>query len=352
MPGIARTAFVTGATGFVGRALVQKLIAADWSVTALVRATSVVPASWGNRVSLVYGDVGDRSACAKGAAGASCVFHLAAAVHDVAGGDDRRRQQSTTLEGTRTVLDAVATAGVPSFVFVSSLAVYGESGVVRSELDDCRPSTEYGRAKLAAEQLISSTSPAHLHWTILRPAMIYGIGAPGNLSLMTHLIRAHMLPALPRNIGRRSLVHVDDVARAALLTVGDVRAAGATFIVTDGQPMSLREIQDEIREYLGRMPHRYAIPSLPLAVAARLASGLGRLGSKRWKSISDWIERMLLPAEFDSTRIERELGFKPTTSLRRELPAIVAAFSNPSAAAAGEATPNPKTSSALSGQTK
>jgi len=302
MPRIARTAFVTGATGFVGRALVEKLLAGDWSVTALVRATSVVPSSWGNGVALVYGDVRDRSACEKGAAGASCVFHLAAAVHDVAGGDDPRRQQSTTLEGTRTVLDAVATAGVPSLVFVSSLAVYGESGVVRSELDDCRPSTEYGRAKLAAEQLVLSTSPSHLHWTILRPAMIYGIGAPGNLSFMTRLIRAHMLPALPRHMGRRSLVHVADVARAALLAAGDVRSSRATFIVTDGQPMSLREIQDEIRECLGRRPQRYAVPSLTLSVGARLARGLGRLGSKRWKSISNWIERMLLPAEFDSNR--------------------------------------------------
>lgn len=327
MARIAETAFVTGATGFVGRALVEKLIGAEWRVKALVRPTSAIPPTWGTKVELVYGDVRDRAACDKGVAGAECVFHFAADAHDLAGGDDGPRQQSTTVEGTHAVLDAATRGGVPRLVFASSLAVYGESDLVRNELDVCHPSTEYGRAKLTAEQLVSATPSSCLHWTILRPAMIYGAGAPGNLQAMARLIRAHLLPPLPRNVGMRSVIHVSDVVQAALLGASDKQASGATFVVTDGQPMSLREIQDEIRECIGRAPHGYALPSFPLMTLARVAIALGRFGGRHSKSISGWIERVLLPAQFDSRKIERELGFQPTTSLRRELPAIIAAFS-------------------------
>lgn len=318
-------AFVTGGTGFIGRALVASLVEHGWRVKVLVRPSSVVPKEWLRKVELVSGDVRDSSVCAAGATDSGCVFHFAASVHDFADAADDSEQESTTLGGTRVLLAAALAARVDRFIFTSSLGVYGESQEVRDERDECRPTTAYGRAKLSAEQIVAAIPQERLRWTILRPAMVYGVGAPGNLSLMARLIRAHVLPPLPYTTGRRSLVSVTDVVQAALLAANADRSPGCTFNLTDDQPMSMREIQNAIRLALGRQPHRWSVPVPAIQAAARIADLLSLLSGKKGRSVSHWTERMLAPAEFSSEKIERELGFRPETSLTRELPAILAA---------------------------
>jgi UDP-glucose 4-epimerase len=258
---------VTGASGFVGRPLVAALARAGYDVVAASRR----PLSGADkkihpvRLPDLAGAVDWESLLAN----VSHVVHLAAVAHrGSAAADDLYEQVNR-----RAVADLAAAAakrGVKRLVFVSSVA--SQSGAasdrVLGEADEPRPTTVYGRTKLAAEADLAASGAA---FTILRPVLIYGPDAPGNMGRLMRLAASPLPLPFGALAGRRSLLAVDNLIAAVALALGEPRTAGETFLVADRDALTLPEIVTALRAGLGRKPGLVAVPAALCASALRLA---------------------------------------------------------------------------------
>ena len=295
-----RTAFVTGATGAVGPALVSRLLDEGYRVRALVRPGREprLPAG----VEPVTGYLDDDAAIAEGVAGADVVFHLAALLHVNAPGPELAlRYLDVNVRGTERLLEAARGAGVARFVFFSTINAYGPSdgGAPWRESDPVRPLTPYARTKAEAEQRVLAEPGG----VVLRLAAVYGPGMRGNYRTLAVLL-ARGLPVLPgTGSNRRTLVHRDDVASAALLAAEHPAATGNVFNVTDGDIHAFDEIVRAVQRAAGRRPGVRYLPAAPLLALARVAR------------VSHLVERVTEDVAVSGERIQHALGFVPRVPL-------------------------------------
>ncbi len=312
---------VTGAAGFIGRRLCQRLKDEGVTVRALLRRPAEGP--WQEQV------VADLTAPVPEdlARGVDVVFHLAGKAHALAETkQDEAEYRAINVEGTRRLLEAAVDGGARGFIFFSSVKAVGEGGKrCLDESADLPAETPYGRSKREAERLVLEHE-ALLHRVVLRPSMVYGPTRKGNLPRMVEAVARNRFPPLPEVGNRRSMIHVDDVVEAALLAARDPAAHGATYILTDGQDYSTRQIYEWILEALGRPVPRWSVPLAPLRLAARVGDLIGAVRGRRFFFDRDALEKLTGSACYDSSRIERELGFEPCRTLRQTLPEIVQAL--------------------------
>jgi nucleoside-diphosphate-sugar epimerase len=315
---------VTGATGFLGRALVERLLQARQPLREL-RRPGRGPAP-GAGVEVVAGDVRDPGTLAAAVAGCETVLHLAGKAHDL--GDPHPEEfRSVNVEGTRNILEASRQAGVRSFVFVSSVKAMGEGG--EEFLDETvppRPLSAYGVSKLEGERLVLETGArTGMRATVLRLPLAYGRGLRGNLAAMLDSVRRGTFPPPPRVRNRRSLVSSADVANAALLAASSPAAAGRTYLVTDGTAYSTRDLYDAMRDALGLPPRRFAVPLGVFRAAAAAGDAAERVTGRPAPFSSAGLEKLFGSAWYSNERIRRELGFRPATTLLEGLRDALAA---------------------------
>lgn len=316
-------ALVTGASGFIGRHLVAALRVRGVPVRAYGRRAG----AWPGDVEAALGEIDDARALAAAADGVDVVYHLAGKVHDLGELADTGEHARVTVGGTAALLEACARHR-PAVVFLSTLAVYGETGEACVDEDvPPRPVSAYGRAKLEAEALVHEWGArTGSHVCVLRPPMVYGAGCKGNLIRMVRAVDRGWFPPL-RDVGnRRSLVGVEDVVAALQLAASHPAARGRRFIVTDGHAYSSREIYDELCRALGRTPPGWGLPIWPLQVAARAGDWGGRILGRRLPLDSSALQRLIGSAWFSSERIGRELGFVPHTRFALGAASVVEAY--------------------------
>lgn len=316
-----RAALVTGATGFIGRALCTRLQEREVRVRGLARTAAGGP--WEQ---IVTADVGAGPLPRGCMDGVDTVFHLAGKVHalEELGGAEAEYVRAN-VEGTRHALEAAVAAGVKRFVLVSSVKAGGEgSDVCIDEAAEDNPETPYGRSKLEAERLAGRLGRRHgMHVACLRLPLVYGPGDRGNLARMLEAVARRRFPPLPECGNRRSMVHVEDVARAAILVAESPAASGQIYLVTDGRPYSTRELYDLMRRALGRRVWRWSVPPGLLRALARLGDLAGRVRGRRAPFDSDALEKLTSTAWYSSAKIEQELGFRPAWDLERALPEMI-----------------------------
>ncbi len=316
-----RVALVTGATGFIGRVLCQRLREKGVWVRALLRRPEQGP--WDE---IAQGALPNPLPAAA-AAGVDTVFHLASRVHALA---ETKPEESeyfrVNLDGTRAVLAAAVAADAARFVYFSSVKASGEGGSECIDEDQPdRPQTAYGRSKLAAEEaVLAAGRQAALHAVCLRPAMVYGPGAKGNLTRMVQAVARGRFPPVPEIYNRRSMVHVEDVVQAALLAASAPRAAGRRYFVTDGQIYSTRQLYLLACRELGRPVPAWTVPLVVLRLGALMGDVLGRLRGRRFPIDSDALEKLTGSACYSCAKLVQDVGYHPVFALPQALPEIVA----------------------------
>ncbi len=309
LPSLPRV-LVTGASGFIGRILCRELTSRGWTVAALLRSPQSGP--WHE---VVQAELGHGPLDPGLLTGVDTIFHLAGKAHVRARtARDIAQYETVHVHGTRHLLEAARAAGVRCCVLVSSVKAMGEGGAdIWDESTPCRPQTPYGRTKLMAERLVLDELPLPCP-VVLRPAMVYGPGAKGNLALLIRAIGSGLFPHIdfPRN--QRSMIHVHDVVQACMLAATHPAACGRTYILTDGHDWSTGEILELIRQTL-KKPSRWTLPYGVLSAAAKLGDTLTGLGLPC--PIANIVDKLAGSARYSNARICRELDFAPGHDLVR-----------------------------------
>jgi len=323
---------VTGATGFIGRRLIDALrIRSDIAIAVLARDTSHVASLWPDgAVTAHAGDVTRPEGLYAIVSGVDTVFHLAGYAHAIADTpeEEERMHQHLTLAGTTAMLESAKRAGVRRFVFVSSVKAMGEGGEgLIDESQVAAPTTSYGRAKRAAEeQVLEAGLQTGMHVAILRLPLVYGTENKGNIPRMIAAIVHQRFPPLPEVGNRRSMVHVDDVVQALLLVADKPEANGQIYLVTDGNTYSSRDIYLAICRALGKKPARWVVPAIVLRAMARVGDLFRRLFGFRLPFDSDVLNKLLGSAWYSDVKIRRELGYRPRHTLESALPEMIAQY--------------------------
>lgn len=310
---------VTGANGFVGKALCASLLRAGHETWGLVRSPNSCPSGVHEWVlpGADFAGVGDKW---PNGVRFDAIVHLAARAHvmrDTAR-DPLAAYRTTNVEGTLRVARAAANAGVRRFVFLSSVKALGEiePGRPWREDDVPAPADPYGRSKLEAERGLQSFCEApdsgSMEWTVVRPPLVYGAGVRANfLRLMQAIDRGIPLP-VGRAFAPRSLVYLDNLADALIHCALDGRAAGNIFHVTDGETLSVNALAGRLAQLLDRPARRVPVP-------ISLLRGLGTVLGRR-----DEIDRLVSPLRLDNGKITRLLGWIPPVGVDAGLAATVA----------------------------
>jgi nucleoside-diphosphate-sugar epimerase len=276
---------VTGASGFIGRAVVAALRHEGYAVRAAVRRTPG-PGQFPPNVQVaLHGDLRGGIDWQPLVAGMDYVIHLAGITHQlvrlgIAGKDAAALYDRVNTQATAALGRAAVAAGVRRLVFVSSIrAQSGPSADhVLTEADEAHPVDPYGTSKLAAEAALAD---AGVVTTVLRPVLVYGAGAKGNLGALMRLAALPLPLPFGGFVNRRSLVSRDNLVSGISHVLRDAKSAGEIYVVADPQPLSLAEIIAAMRQGIGRRPGQ-------IAVAPRLIRlGLAALGrGEMWPQLN------------------------------------------------------------------
>ena len=322
-------ALVTGASGYIGRRLVNRLLRQGMGVRAMARDAARIKALWPTAaVEAVGADLAKPQTLTGVCDGARTVFHLANDADEAAATVDQA-DAGSTLAGTRMLLAEAVRSGVKHVVFMSSVKAMGEGGqACLTETSPALPVSSYGRAKHAAEKLVFEAGRQHgLHVCVLRLPLVYGgDDGKGNLPRMIAAIDRGRFPPLPETGNRRSMAHVDDVVQATLLAAERPQANGQLYLVTDGHDYSTREIYLAICSALDKPPPRWFLPLACLRMTARPGDVVGMIARRDFPLNSAAVEKLTGSAWYSSEKIRRELDFRPVHTLIDALPGMIAHY--------------------------
>jgi nucleoside-diphosphate-sugar epimerase len=305
---------VTGASGFIGRALVSRLAQSGHEVLAVSRSGSgAEPGS-----TLVLRDYSDPAPLARNFAGYDTVVHLAALAHRSVPSHEGRAGAvfAPNVAAATAVANAAAAAGVRRLVLVSSIGVNGNRTGPRpfSEEDAANPVEPYAVSKWQSESAVRQVASDHpdLEFVIVRPPLVYGPGAPGNFGRLLRAVQRGMPLPLGGLANRRSFLGLDNLLNFIELTIGHPGARNELYLLSDGEDVST----DDFIRRLGRAcgtPARLVYCPLPLL------GMLARLGGRQ-----EQLDRLVSSLQVDSTKARTQLGWSPAFTLDEGLRRAVA----------------------------
>lgn len=315
-------ALVTGASGFIGSHIADRLIERGDAVRALVRPSSDVSYLEERGVELVRGDITDPASLAPAVEGVEVVYHLAAMVGDWG---PWREFRSVTIEGTRNVLEAAARAGVPRFLHVSTDDVYAHHHLGKRMVEETPLETRfawwdyYRRSKVAAEHLVwRCYQLERLATTVVRPGLVLGERDRAILPGTVAYLRGKGATYLGHGRNRLPCVYAGDVAAACVLAATSDKGAGQAYNLASGETVTQRDLFAAVAEGSGLEPPKRTTP-LPLAYGVALAMELvSVLRGRRSRPALTRYAVTLIAADHleDAGKAERELGWRAQTPMR------------------------------------
>ena len=303
------TVLVTGATGFVGSAVLRAVAAAGAKPRALARPASDRTNLDGVDCEVAEGDMTDARSMAEAMAGARYLFHVAADYRMWA--RDPNAILTANIEGTRTVMEAARAAGVEKIVYTSSVATLRAD---REAVDETAPLADgegigvYKRSKVAAERMTERMIAEGLPAVIVLPSTPIGprdIKPTPTGRILVEAASGRMPAFVDTGL---NLVHVDDVAAGHLLAL-EHGPVGERYIL-GGQDASLRELLGEIAALSGRKPPTISLPRTPFYPLAYAAEAVARITGKEPFLTRDALDMAAHQMFFTSSKAERELGYR------------------------------------------
>jgi nucleoside-diphosphate-sugar epimerase/GT2 family glycosyltransferase len=306
--GLGRRVLVTGANGFIGRALCADLSSRGYRVLAAVRKKTVVdqPATVQQ---VAIGDIDERTDWMAALSGVDCVVHLAARVHLMreTAADPLAEYRRANVAFTLNLARQAASSGVRRFVFMSSIKVNGEGTPIGQPFtaDDVpRPLDSYGVSKLEAEQaLMKLAEHTGMEVVILRPVLVYGPGVKANFRQMMLWLRKGVPLPLGALYNRRSLLALDNLDDCIATCLHHPAAANQTFLVSDGDDLT---VTDLLQRIAASFPNRARLMPVPIFLLKILGLMLGGAAV---------VQRLCDTLQVDITKTRRLLDWEPPVSI-------------------------------------
>jgi nucleoside-diphosphate-sugar epimerase len=309
---------VTGASGFIGQALVHRLVAEGVSVRATSRhepSPGVGPVEWRT---LSHAD--PEAAWHEAVSGCDVVIHLAALAHQIGRSAAGRSAEfrHVNVELTRSVARASLAARVKRVVFVSSIAAMCSHSEERvDESRSCEPQDDYGRSKLEAERILDSElSGSVVDWCILRPPLIYGPGNPGNMARLLRLTGSGLPLPLGAIHNQRSFMFIDNLVDAIISVVAHPREIRAAYVVGDDSHFSTPQLVSALAAAGGRTVRMVVVPVGLLKLAGRLGDFAGHMLGMNTGIDSYSVERLTSSLPVSSERFRREFSWRPPVDVQ------------------------------------
>lgn len=303
---------VTGASGFIGQRVIAEALRQGLEVRAAVRSRS--GCSLPDRCEVIEtGDIGADFDWSAGVRGIEAIVHLAGLAHRPAGDPAATLAgfRRINTAGTAALARAAEAAGVQRFVLVSSIGVLGRcTGGALSEDSPENPEEPYAVSKLEAERLLREAC-RRTEVVIVRPPLVYGPRNPGNFLRLMRLCASGLPLPFGRVDGQRSFVFVDNLASALVRCALAPQAAGRTYLVSDGEDVTLPALIRMIRERMGLPARLVPVPAAML----RLGEHLPVLGPS--------LRKLTDPLLVDSRRIRAELAWRAPHTLAEGISATV-----------------------------
>jgi NAD+-dependent farnesol dehydrogenase len=308
--------FLTGSTGFIGKALAEHLGDEGHTLHLLVRSSSKAASLNIPGVQIFEGDITDAHSVRRAMQGCTHVFHLAAYAKPVA--KDSHVFHEVNVEGTRNVLEAAQKEGVTRVVFTSSAGTFGATGPDHDASEQSqRPRklyTDYAITKKQAEDLCNEYRSKGLDIVIVYPSRVYGPGLLSESNAVTKILRMYkrgrwrIIPGNGKTIG--NYVFVEDVARGHLLAMNKGRK-GEDYIL-GGENASFIDFFNAMKHASGKNRLLARIPYPLLWLAAAFMMGFGLLIRRPAIITPGWVKRYLQHRRLSSRKAIDELGYRIT----------------------------------------
>lgn len=294
---------VTGAAGFVGSALVDRMVRENrHEIRAVIRRG---PAASSSSIDRVFAEINETTNWKEALAGVDVIVHLAARAHvmrDTAV-NPIEQYRRVNVAGTLNLARQAADGRVSRFVYMSSVKVHGESGMFR-ESDVPSPRDAYGVSKHEAEiGLRQVAADTGMNVVMIRPPLVYGPGARANFGSLVRAVAAGLPLPLGAVRNRRSLIGLDNLVDFILVCIAHPAAANETFLVSDGEDLSTRELVRRLARAMGRPDRLFPVPPSVLMAAATIAG-------KR-----EVARRLLGSLCVDSSKARHHLAWSPPVSV-------------------------------------
>tara|TARA_B100000745_G_scaffold299960_1_gene252201 strand:- start:258 stop:1244 length:987 start_codon:yes stop_codon:yes gene_type:complete len=308
---------ITGANGFIGQHLTQKLIENKHSIKALVRRKTFDHIKNDNLEEIIIDDITDSNIILKSLENVDIIFHLVGKTHSKSNKYDE--YYKTNVLGTKVLSQAALEANVKKIIMLSSVKVNGEGflnkNFVYKEKDEPAPLDNYGKSKLEAEKILSSSlSKEPMGYVILRAPLVYGQNVKGNLkNLMQYIYKGLPLP-IPQEDNRRSMIGIENLCDAMISCAFCEKATKNIFLVSDDVVVSTRYLFNEIAKAMKKKP---ILLYVPYHVLKLVFWCLGKSNS---------VDKLFYSLEVDNALIKNTTGWNPNTSFEKEIKNMVDSF--------------------------
>jgi 2-alkyl-3-oxoalkanoate reductase len=313
-------ALVTGATGFLGGYLVSRLVEDGNEVVALARKTSNINNLPLDKISLVYGDLKDKDSLRQAVDGVDIIYHAGAPIHA-----SWEEFQSSTIQGTETMMELALKAGVTRFVHISSLSVHQTAHLGQNALIDesypVEPNPEkvgpYAHSKVEAEKIAHQYCERGLPVVIIRPGIIYG---PRGIVLFPHIgytIKGKVFLLVGKGTNLLPLTYIDNVVDAIILASNSDKSIGQVYVIVDDEEITQKEY---LKRLISHTNTKLPIISMPFPLILFLmgvveqARKLGLMKKKAYPSRYGMITKYK-NIRFSAAKAKAELNWKPNISL-------------------------------------
>ena len=312
-----RQIVVTGASGFIGAAVVRALGEAGEHVRAVVRGGGLPQP--GAAAVFSAGDLAQRTSWGDVVGGAEVVLHLAARAHrsDPGGPRGLDEYRRVNRDTTLALAEAAARYGVRRFVFLSSIGVLGEHSGDRPfrASDSPRPEAPYAVSKAEAEDgLMELAARTGLEVVIIRPPLVCGPGAPGNLRRLLRVAASPWPLPLGAVRNRRTFAGLENLVDLLGIALDHPNAPGPALLVADDETVSTAELVAWMRAEMGRGPR---LVRAPVRVLRRFAVMFGAAAS---------FDKITGSLEVDNGTTKRRVGWTPRVPTRESVSEMTRAF--------------------------
>ena len=313
------SALVTGASGFIGGRLAERLAVEEGvRVRAMVRDPKKAARLRKLPLEIVQADLLDLSSLRKAIDGCDLVFHCAALVRETG---DRNEFYQANVQGTENILKVSSDTGIKRFIHFSSVAVYGMNPPDGS--DETTPYQPCGNlycdTKIASEKAVWTThKETRLPVVVIRPANVYGPYSNTWTIRPMKLINSGQMILINGGVGINNFVYIDNLLDAALAATKRDQSVGQVYLISDGSGVTWKEFFGSYAQMAGK-PKLKSVPEWLAHVIALGMEITSKFSGRPAKITREAVRFLTLQARFSNEKARRELGYQPRYSLAEGL---------------------------------